>query len=61
MKLKPSVCTELGIKRHVAYRAFDHLEEAELVKVERRRGAAPVVTIQFPKAEAITESIIRVK
>jgi DNA-binding transcriptional regulator YhcF (GntR family) len=55
------VCTELGIKRHVAYRAFDHLEEAELVKVERRRGAAPVVTIQFPKAEAITESIIRVK
>jgi hypothetical protein len=51
VKLKPSVCTELGIKRHAAYRALDHLEEAGLVKVERKRGAAPVVTIQFSTAE----------
>jgi hypothetical protein len=56
--LPPVIKLAGGHAQPLAYRAFDHLEEAELVKVERRRGAAPVVTIQFPKAEAITESII---
>jgi hypothetical protein len=50
VKLKPSVCTELGINRHAAYRALDHLEEAGLIKVQRKKGSAPVVTILFPKA-----------
>jgi hypothetical protein len=48
VKLKPSVCAELGIERHSAYRALKQLEKAGLVKVVRKQGAAPIVTVRSP-------------
>lgn len=50
VRLRPSVCTELGIKRHSAYRALAYLEQAGLIKVDRKKGAAPLVTVLFPIA-----------
>jgi DNA-binding transcriptional ArsR family regulator len=35
----------IGVRRHSAYRALKLLEAAGLVKVERRRGRSPVVTL----------------
>lgn len=45
VKSQPSVIRELGVDRHAEYRALRALEKAGLVSVQRKRGAAPVVTI----------------
>jgi len=43
--LKARFLRDMGIDRHTAYRGTKALEGAGLVRVERRRGRAPVVTI----------------
>jgi hypothetical protein len=56
VKLKPSLCRELGIDRHASYRALKELEHAGLVSVVHKRGAAAVVTLITsigPKASRI--------
>jgi len=45
VKLKPSLCRELGMDRHASYRALKELERAGLVSVTRKRGAAAMVTL----------------
>jgi hypothetical protein len=36
---------QFGLDRNAKYRALDWLESANLIKVERRPGRAPIVTI----------------
>lgn len=48
VKLSPSVCRELGLKRHTVYRAIDELKEAGLISVIRRKGCSPIVTLCDP-------------
>ena len=45
VRLKPSALRRLGVKKDSARRALGHLESAGLVRVDRRRGRAPIVTI----------------
>jgi hypothetical protein len=45
VKLSPSVCRELGLKRHAVYRGIHELEEAGLVTVVRKRGCGPIITL----------------
>jgi hypothetical protein len=45
VKVEPGVVRGFGLDRHASYRALRALEKAGLVSVERRKGAAPVVTL----------------
>jgi hypothetical protein len=45
VKLSATRLRELGVDRHAGYRALDALEKAELVKVVRRPGRLPTVTL----------------
>lgn len=45
VKLRPSVRDAYGMDRFSCARALEQLEEAELVRVLRKPGAAPTVTI----------------
>lgn len=45
VQLRPSVRDAYGVDRFASARALTRLEEAGLVSVARRRGAAPTVTI----------------
>lgn len=45
IRLKASTLRDFGVDRHASGRALKRLEELGLVKVARRRGAAPLVTI----------------
>jgi len=40
---------EIGVTRKVKYRALIRLEEAKLIKIERRGRAAARVTLLFPR------------
>lgn len=42
---------QFGLDRNAKYRALDWLENANLIKVERRAGRAPIVTILEAKNE----------
>ena len=42
---------ELGVGRHAAYRALQHLEKAGLVDVQRHRDRQPVVTVLPTEAD----------
>jgi DNA-binding MarR family transcriptional regulator len=46
---------ELGVRRHAAYRALSRLEAAGLVRVQRKRGRAPRVTLVLEGTEASTD------
>lgn len=48
VKLKPSVCRQLGLKRHTVYRAVDELEAAGLITVIRKTGSSPTITLCQP-------------
>lgn len=44
----PHLLETFGVDRRTGYRALANLEAADLVKVDRRRGRSPRVTIQEP-------------
>ena len=45
VRLTGKTLARLGIVRKTAYRGLTALEEADLVRVERRRGRCPMVTV----------------
>jgi len=45
VKMSGKKLREMGVDRHAAYRGLKALEAAGLIKVERRSGRSPVVTI----------------
>ena len=45
VRLTPTHLKKFGVRRHTGYRALKALEKAGLVRVERHRGRAPVVTV----------------
>jgi len=53
VKLKPSLCRELGMDRHASYRALRELERAGLILVVRKPGAAAMVTLILESAEKL--------
>lgn len=45
VQARPSVLRDFGLDRHASYRAMNQLEKEGLVSVERKKGAAPMVTL----------------
>lgn len=45
VRLRPSVLRRFGVSRWSAYRALKALEQANLVRVNRRRGRSAIVTL----------------
>ena len=45
IKAEPKLLREFGMDRHASYRALNRLEKAGLISVERKKGAAPMVTL----------------
>ena len=49
--LTPRTLQEYGMNRVTAYRSLSLLEQAGLIRVQRRRGISPLVSILTPNAE----------
>ena len=45
VKLSGSVLRKMGIERHAGYRGLEALEAVDLIRVERRPGQSPMVTL----------------
>ena len=50
-KLRPKLYRQYGLDRAAACRALGKLEKAELVVVQRQKGAAPMVKVVLPPRE----------
>ena len=59
VKLPPSVRNAYGMDRFSCARALEQLEEAGLIKVTRKPGAAPTVTIVSGVKRVIAASIVQ--
>jgi len=44
-RMRRRFCSDLGLERTAVYRGLKKLEQAGLVRVQRRRGARPIVSL----------------
>jgi hypothetical protein len=58
VKLKPSLCRELGMDRSASYRALKELEDSGLVSVTRKKGVAAVVTINAQSRQKVGQRVL---